>query len=252
MPSDDAVKRLEDRQATVLGVVTDAMIKESVFSLADEAISTFGKVHVLCNNAGVLSPGSASLGIWEISDADWDWVMGVNFYGVLYGIQAFVPHMLKHGESGHIVNTASLGALMPGGGTYGAAKHGVLSLTETLYNDLRTRDAAIGASVLCPGFVNTKIFDAERNRPASLAADDDDTPIIGAAQAAQAMLAEGKDPKVVADIVFDAMEQDNLYILPHPSGDGFVRDRVEHVLQRGGPATMVADVLQSRAEGDAL
>ena len=165
---DRAVAELEQRQHRVIGVVANTMIRESVQALADRAIAEFGKVHIVCNNAGIAAMAGGLKPIWEVSDRDWQWVMGVNFWGVLYGIQAFVPHMLAHGEEGHIVNTASLAGLMPGGGTYGVSKHGVLSLTETLRQSLTTVGAKIGASVLCPGFVNTNIFDAERHRPKEL------------------------------------------------------------------------------------
>lgn len=246
-----AVKQLQQRQAQVLGVVTNTMVQESVHSLAEQAISEFGKVHILCNNAGVVSrAGTPGVGIWEMPNTDWDWVMGVNFYGVLYGLQAFVPHMLEHGEQGHIVNTASLAGLMPGGGTYGVSKHGVLSLTETLYNDLKARNAAIGASVLCPGFVKTQIIEAERNRPSEFTsggADATDEMIAPA----QALIDQGKDPADIANAVFESIEQDRLYILPHPAWDDFVRSRVEHVIARGGTATLdLEDLMQRRTAGE--
>ncbi|MDH3644908.1 MAG: SDR family NAD(P)-dependent oxidoreductase [Gammaproteobacteria bacterium] len=246
-----AVQQLEQRQAKVLGVVANTMVEESVRSLAEQAIGKFGKVHILCNNAGVASTsGTPGTGIWEVPNTDWDWVLGVNFYGVLYGLQAFVPHMLEHGEQGHIVNTASLAGLMPGGGTYGVSKHGVLCLTETLYNDLQARSAAVGASVLCPGFVKTQIVQAERNRPSELAG--------GAADAAAAMVSitqglidQGKDPADIADIVFESIEQQRLYILPHPAWDDIVRSRVEHVIERGGPAALdLDDMMKRRAAGE--
>jgi len=247
-----AVRQLEQRQARVLGVVTNTMRQESVQSLAEQAVAEFGKVHVLCNNAGVASGGGAGIGIWEVPNADWDWVLGVNFYGVLYGLQAFVPQMLAHGEPGHIVNTASLAGLMPGGGTYGVSKHGVLSLTETLYNDLQARNAAIGASVLCPGFVRTQIAEAERNRPAELAGGSADAP-AAAISMVQALIAQGKDPADIAETVLQAIEQQRLYILPHPAWDDFVRARVEHVLARGGPATLdVEAMMRRRAAGEQL
>lgn len=113
-----AVEHFQARQQRVLGVVTDTMRRDSIEELLERSISEFGKVHVLCNNAGVVS-GGESVPIWEISDADWDWVMGVNFNGVLYGMQTFVPHMLSHGEEGHIVSTASVMALVPGVGPTG-------------------------------------------------------------------------------------------------------------------------------------
>jgi len=248
---DRAVRTLEERQHRVIGVVTNTMVKESIEALAERAIAEFGKVHVLCNNAGVATAADPSLGVWEIPDKDWQWVMGVNFWGVLYGLQAFVPHMLAHGEEGHIVNTASLAGLMPGGGPYGVSKHGVLVLSEGLHRDLKLRNAKIGASVLCPGFVNTQIFDAERNRPTELA--------TGAASAAafrevgRAMLAQGKPPAEIAETVFTSVAQDRFYILPHPSWDGTVRARVEHVLSRGAPLTMdFEDLARRRAAGEQL
>ena len=143
-----AVKTLAERRNRVIGVVTDTMRRDTVQALAERALAEFGKVHILCNNAGVVSRNEAARGVWEIPDADWQWVMGVNFWGVLYGLQAFVPAMLAHGESGHIVNTASLAGWLPGGGPYGVTKHGVLSLTETLYSDLRARESKISASVV--------------------------------------------------------------------------------------------------------
>jgi NAD(P)-dependent dehydrogenase (short-subunit alcohol dehydrogenase family) len=249
---DQAVKRLEERQARVIGVVTNTMVESSVAELAERALGEFGNVHVLCNNAGVASLGAGGRGIWEVPAADWDWVMGVNFYGVLFGIQAFVPHMLEHGEPGHIVNTASLAGLFPGGGTYGVSKHAVLALTETLYNDLKARGAALSASVLCPGFVSTRIAKAERNRPAGLEIDQSDVSSEMAA-AAEALIAQGKDPAEIAEAVFEAIAQDNLYVLPHPAWDDFVRARVDHVLDRRGPATMdPAELMRRRAGGEAL
>ena len=246
---DRAVQRLAERQARVIGVVTNTMVRESVDRLAERAVAEFGPVHVLCNNAGVASAGQRGKGVWEIPQADWQWVLGVNFYGVLYGLQAFVPHMLEHGEPGHIVNTASLAGLLPGGGPYGVSKHGVLVLSEGLHADLRARDARIGASVLCPGFVNTRIFDAERNRPEALAtlAQDDDS----AAAVVQAMLAGGKAPAEIAETVVQAIREERFYILPHPAWDDTVRSRVEHVLARGAPAAVDIDqMMRRRAEGE--
>lgn len=248
---DRAVEKLEQRQASVIGVLTDTMLRESVHALADRAIAEFGPVHILCNNAGVAAtrspPGTA---IWEVPASDWDWVMGVNFHGVLYGLQAFVPHMLAHGESGHIVNTASLAGLLPGGGSYGVSKHGVLCLTETLCNDLKARGARIGASVLCPGFVNTNIFDAERNRPEALRTGGGTMPQEMLAAAA-GLLAQGKDPAEIAEAVCESIEQDRLYVLPHPAWDDFVRARVDSVIARGGPATLDFEaIMRRRAAGE--
>jgi NAD(P)-dependent dehydrogenase (short-subunit alcohol dehydrogenase family) len=246
---DRAVREMEERQYRVIGVVANTMVRESVQALAARAIAEFGKVHVLCNNAGIASLNEGAMPIWEISEKDWQWVMGVNFWGVLYGLQAFVPHMLAHGESGHIVNTASLAGLLPGGGTYGVSKHGVLALSESLVRDLKARNARIGASVLCPGLVNTRIFDAERNRPAELATKAAAVP--GTPEMLKAMLAQGKQPAEVADIVFKSIEEDRFYILPHPAWDSFVRERVECVIARGAPFVMSVDEMaRRRAAGE--
>jgi NAD(P)-dependent dehydrogenase (short-subunit alcohol dehydrogenase family) len=243
-----AVASLEERQHRVLGVVVNTMVKESVRALADRAIAEFGKVHVLCNNAGVASGGEAGTAVWEVDGADWDWVLGVNFSGVLFGLQAFIPHMIGHGEPGHVVNTASLAGLLPGGGPYSVSKHGVLALSEGLHRDLKLRGAAIGASVLCPGLVDTQIFDAERNRPANFGRRREAGP--GAAQM-QAMLGSGKKPREIAEIVFDSIREERFYILPHPAWDTYVRARVEHVLARGAPFTLdFEDLARRRAAGE--
>jgi len=247
---DRAVRELEERQHRVIGVVANTMVRESVEALAKRAIDEFGKVHIVCNNAGIAAMAGGMKPIWEVSDRDWQWVMGVNFYGVLYGIQAFVPHMLAHGEEGHIVNTASLAGVMPGGGTYGVSKHGVLALTETLHQNLTMAGAKIGASVLCPGFVNTNIFDAERNRPKELA-----TKAAGdlgmMTEIGRNMLAAGKQPAEVADIVFKSIEEKRFYILPHPAWDPIVRARVDAILARGAPMTMdMEDMMRRRAAGE--
>ena len=162
---DQAVEKVAQRQANVIGVITDTMVKTSVNNLLEEATNTYGNVHLVFNNAGVAAGNSAGKAVWEAPDEDWHWVMGVNFYGVLYGVQTFIPHMLEHGEESYIVNTASLAAVMPMGGSYGVSKHGVLALTEGVQSDLEQRGANIHAGVLCPGFVDTQIFNAERNRP---------------------------------------------------------------------------------------
>ncbi|HEY5645740.1 MAG TPA: SDR family NAD(P)-dependent oxidoreductase, partial [Pseudomonadales bacterium] len=112
-----AVRKIEERQVRAIGVPVNTMLAESVSAAAERAIAEFGRVHLVFNNAGVASTRSAGKALWEVPDQDWDWVMGVNFYGVLYGIRAFVPHMLEHGEPSHIVNTASLAGVLPGGGT---------------------------------------------------------------------------------------------------------------------------------------
>lgn len=247
-----AVQTLEQRQARVLGVTCNTMIEDSVQNLAERASEAFGAVHMLFNNAGVASTAGAGRAVWEIPARDWEWVLGVNFYGVLYGIRALVPHMLAHGEPSHIVNTASLAALMPGGGTYGVSKHGVLALTEGLQRDFMDRGANINASVLCPGFVNTNIHAAERNRPQSVAVEPGKPERVETASAVmQDMLTRGKDPAEIADVVFRSIAENRFYILPHPAWDEFVRGRVEQVLARGPVAGMdMLEIQRRREEGD--
>ncbi len=245
-----AVAELEGRGHPVLGVGVDARSRESVGELARRATERFGHVHVLVNNAGVASMGE-DRGVWEIADEDWDWVMGVNFYGVLYGLQAFVPGMLEHGEEGHIVNTASLAGLLPGGGPYSVSKHGVLALTEGLYRNLADRGAAIGASVLCPGFVNTRIFDAERNRPKELEAPEVQAPNELMRAVGEALIQGGIQPAEVAEIVLRAIQEGDLYILPHPAWDPIVRGRFEGILGRKKPVSVdIEDLMRRRAAGE--
>jgi NAD(P)-dependent dehydrogenase (short-subunit alcohol dehydrogenase family) len=248
-----AVRELEQRQVRALGVVTNTMRKESVGALLERTVEEFGKAHLLCNNAGVATATRAGKAVWELPDSDWEWILGVNFYGVLHGLQVFVPHMLEHGEQSHIVNTASLAGVLPGGGPYGVSKHGVLALTEGLQRDLSVRGANVNASVLCPGMVRTQIFKAERNRP-----DEDATEHGEPDQAARQMMAamqnmldRGKDPAEIADIVFDSISENRFYILPHPAWDEFVQDRVEKILARGPVAvTDMESLLKRQAAGE--
>ncbi len=242
-----AVEHLEARQHRAIGVVTDAMRREAIEALLGRAVAEFGNVHVLCNNAGVVV-GGAHVPIWEIPDADWDWVMGVNFYGVLYGMQTFVPHMLAHGEPGHIVNTASVAALMPGGDTYGVSKHGVLVISEALHRDLRAAGSVIGASVLCPGWVDTKIAEAERNRPSTMASAKNPE---GHALPMGDTLKQGMSPAVVAEKVFGSICEERFYILPHAGWDEVVLGRVNAIVARGAPYELDRDALVAkRAHGE--
>ena len=246
---DQAVEKVAQRQANVIGVITDTMVKTSVNNLLEEASNTYGNVHLVFNNAGVAAGNSAGKAVWEAPDEDWHWVMGVNFYGVLYGVQTFIPHMLEHGEESYIVNTASLAAVMPMGGSYGVSKHGVLALTEGVQSDLEQRGANIHAGVLCPGFVDTQIFNAERNRPGveQTQADTEDPQY----QAAKAMLANGKSPAEIADYVFTAMANKQFYMLPHPAWDEFVGSRTTQILARQGVAKMdLMAMLERSAQGE--
>ena len=227
---EEAVEKLEKQQHRVVGIPADVLIQESVDELFSKSRETFGNIHVLCNNAGIAA-SSGNKAIWEVERADWQWTLGVNFYGVLYGIQAFLPHMIEHGEEGHVVTTASLAGLIRGAGTYGISKHAVRALAETLNSDLVARGAKIRSSVLCPGFVNTNIGKSERNRPTNLTQlqapldDVENSPIM-------ALLRNGKEPSEIADIVIEAIRDDLFYILPHPAWDETLKTYFEEILSR--------------------
>ncbi len=250
------VQQLQQEERNVLGVAVNTMRRETLEQLHDETIAAFGNIHILCNNAGVAGLNDAGFdasgevrGTWEVPDSTWDWVLGVNFWGVLYGIQVFVPHMLEHGEAGNIVNTASVAALIPGGSAYGVSKHAVLTLTEGLYQQFRELGANLSASVLCPGMVNTNIGLAERNRPAEygeqIAVSDETRAGL------LSMLSGGMDPNDVADLVFEAIVEQRCYILPHPAWNDMVRGRVEQILAGGPPINLdFAELMRRRAAGE--
>jgi NAD(P)-dependent dehydrogenase (short-subunit alcohol dehydrogenase family) len=195
------------------------MSEDDVNRLADQAFAAFGNVHVLCNNAGVAAgPEGLRTYAWDSSMADWQWTLGVNFMGVLYGIRAFVPRMLANGEEGHIVNTASLAGLLPGANAYSVSKWGVVCLTEGIYADFKRMGAKLSASVLCPGFINTNIFDAERNRPAEFGPRRDRASLPAERRAELEMMEQllkgGIQPEEVARQVFEAIRDDRFYIIP--------------------------------------
>jgi NAD(P)-dependent dehydrogenase (short-subunit alcohol dehydrogenase family) len=239
-----AVTRLGQEERSVVGIEVNTLQRESIESLRDQAIDRFGNIHVLCNNAGVVSSeDGGSRKLWEIPDATWDWVLGVNFYGVLYGIQTFLPHMIEHGEPGHVVSTSSVGGIIAGSGAYSVSKHGVLSLSEGLYLDLRSINSNVSASVLCPGLVNTNLLTAERNRPDQFGGpsepDPDEPSRVGS-------MDDAMNPSNVAELVWDAIINDKCYILPHPGWDAMVRDRFERILARSEPMGLDFEELSAR------
>ena len=244
-----AVTRLEQEERSVVGIEVNTLQRESIELLRDQAIDRFGNVHVLCNNAGVVSSeDGGSRKLWEIPDATWDWVLGVNFYGVLYGIQTFLPHMIEHGEPGHVVSTSSVGGIIAGSGAYSVSKHGVLSLSEGLYLDLRSINSNVSASVLCPGLVNTNLLTAERNRPAQFGGPSEPDP---REPSRVGSMDDAMNPSNVAELVWDAIINDKCYILPHPGWDAMVRDRFERILARSEPMGLdFEDLSARRAAGE--
>jgi len=233
---DKACDGLHAQGFDVLGMRTDVSQAESVEELAQRTLAHFGGVHVLCNNAGV---GGGFSKVWEATLKDWEWVLGVNLWGVIHGVRTFVPIMLSQGSEGHIVNTASIAGLVPGIRAYSFTKHGVVALSEALYNNLAQTNSHIGVSVLCPGLIDTRIMYAFRNRPARLL----NTPGVqvtdrelARAERVGNMASElGLAPDVVARIVVDAIRKDEFYILTHTRFDETVRTRAEDILQRRKP-----------------
>jgi NAD(P)-dependent dehydrogenase (short-subunit alcohol dehydrogenase family) len=232
-----AEQELRSAGATVLAVLTDVSKAGDVKALAQKTLDTFGAVHLLFNNAGV---GAGST-IWESTLADWEWVLGVNLWGVIHGLRIFVPIMLAQDTECHIVNTASAAGLLPYHpvAAYQVTKHAVVALSEQLYYSLAQRTAKVKASVLCPGWVNTHIMDAGRNRPVELQNPDSDQPaspaleavIQSMRQAAQA----GMSPQQVAEHVFSAIREDKFYILTHPEFKPALQTRMENILQEHNP-----------------
>ena len=225
-----AVEDLRKYQLRVSGVVADVLVEESIQNLFARAKAEYGNIHMLCSNAGV-GAYSGTRAIWEVGKKDWDWVMGVNYQGVLHGFQTFIPHMVEHGEESHLMTTVSLAGLLPGSGTYGVSKHAVMALTEAARNDLLARGANVSVSALCPGFVDTNIDKSERNRPGYLTHQDVSLDESGISPVSQ-LLRRGKQPSEIADIVFEAIKKDVFYILPHPAWDEMLRDRFDQMLSR--------------------
>lgn len=224
----------------VLAVRTNVAIAEDVDLLAEQTLARFGAVHLLFNNAGVALNKSA----WETTVADWEWVLGVDLWGVIHGVRVFTPIMLKQDSPSHIINTASVAGMLStqGMAAYNVAKHGVVTLSETLYHDLKRHGANIDVSVLCPAWVNTGIWDSARNRPDELQNDverksEDDLKLEESARHA---VQSGKvTAPTVADMVFAAIEANQFYIVTHPKIKKWIGLRVEDILQDRQPSPQV-------------
>ena len=188
---------------------------------------------LVCNNAGVSPLGA----VWENTAADWQWILGVNLWGVIHGVRAFAPRLIEK-NAGHIVNTASVAGLIspPGSGAYNVTKHAVVALSESLYHDLRERNSQVGVSVLCPAYVPTGISESERNRPADLPA----SPLSRETEAKKALLKKAVSSgrlsaDDVAAAVVEAVKQDRFYILTHPRIKDAIRARMEDILEERAP-----------------
>ena len=229
-----AVTELRDGGAKVIGVPTDVTDAEQVEELARAAEREFGAIHVACNNAGVGAGGLS----WEAPLETWQWVIGVNLWGVIHGIRSFVPRLIET-DAGHVVNTASVAGLVaaPFMGPYNVSKHGVVALSETLHHELALMAPHVKVSVLCPAWVNTRIGESERNRPANLAVvrSEQDSEMQSALSG---FLANGLDPSAVAARVSEAIRSDRVGVLTHDDDDNWmaaVRHRAQAVTEGINP-----------------
>lgn len=239
----DALDRAEAEMTAagtqVLARRVDVSNAQQMEALAQAVQQRFGAPHLVFNNAGV---GSGGL-VWENSVKDWEWVLGVNLWGVIHGVRLFTPMMLEAAGRdpswrGHIVNTASMAGLLtpPNMGVYNVSKHAVVSLTETLYQDLRLVSDQVGASVLCPYFVATGISQSHRNKPGELAGEKPTrSQLIGRAMTDKAVGSGKVTAAEVAQKVFDAIAADQFYIFSHPRALGNLQSRMEAIVQARNP-----------------
>ena len=222
----------------VLAQRTDVSREDEVKALADAAFARYGGVHLLCNNAGV---GLTRVS-WELTTADWNWVLGVDLWSVIHGIQHFVPRMLGQAEGGHVVNTSSAAGLLstPGMAAYNVAKHGVVTLSETLYGELLAARAKVGVSVLCPAWVPTAIHESGRNRQER----------FGEVKAAEGLSADYEQRMAsavksgrltatdMANEVFAAVMEDRFYVIPHRKINNAIQLRMDDILNLRNPTQL--------------
>jgi NAD(P)-dependent dehydrogenase (short-subunit alcohol dehydrogenase family) len=234
---DEVTAGFKARNTPVVSLRVDVADPDNVEALARLTYESYGAAHLLCNNAGVV-PAGRFRPVWEYPLEDWNWAFDVNMMGVVNGIRSFIPRMLKAGEEGHVVNTASIAGLISGAQTpvYSAAKTAVVRISEALYASLNDMGAKIGVTTLCPGVVQTRIYESERNRPKDL------VPAAGiheeSSEMHQAMLKirpGGLGPDGVADMVHDAVINNRFYCLTTDAFDEQIRHRLDSVLARRNP-----------------
>lgn len=233
-PLESVAEDLRSTGADVFAVTADVSVPSDVDRIGTAAMDVYGSLHVACNNAGVSGGGLS----WEIDLETWRWILDVDLWGVIHGVRTFTPLIIASG-GGHVVNTASMAGLTsnPGMGPYNVAKHGVVTLSETMYVELQMTHPEVGVSVLCPGWVRTRIHESERNRPGE--------PAVEAGESAQGLaalkemvagwIAEGLQPAHVASLVVDAVREGRFWVLTHPEWQGMVRDRVDRMLSGESP-----------------
>lgn len=238
-----AAERLAKEQIKAVPVQCDVTERGAVQRAALETIAAFGKVHIVCNNAGVAVGGPFG----TVRERDWDWIIDVNLKGVIYGTEVFVPLIKCHGEGGHVVNTASMAGMIspPGMEPYSATKFAVVAMSEGWFQQLAPMD--IGVSVLCPGFVRTRIHESGRARQDRYGGQGEVDPGVGATrQAASENVMSGLDPDVVGARVVEAVKANELYIFTHPAMKEFVEARFQNILAAFDCATH-SDALKTKS-----
>jgi short-subunit dehydrogenase len=226
---------LRDSGAEVLALQTDVSKAADMEALAAAAFEKFGAVHLLFNNAGVGAGGF----VWENSVADWEWVLGVNVWSVIHGIRLFVPRMIAQGDACHVVNTASVAGLLSAQlmAVYNVSKHAVVTLSETLFQDLRVAKANVGVTVLCPAFVATGIAKSERNRPADLQVEElTPSQKIAAAATLKAVESGKMTAAEVAAKTFECIRENRFYCITHPKILASVELRLRDILAQRNPS----------------
>ena len=234
-----AEKTLKANGAEVLAVRTDVSKLSDVQALAKNTVDAYGGVHLLFNNAGVNTDISLRKPLWENTIQDWEWMIGVNLWGVIYGVEVFLPIMFKQNTECHIVNTSSMAGLLvePQLVIYAVTKSGILSLSEGLYIQLKEKNSHIGVSVLCPAFVSSRLFEAERNRPASLKNTAELPKSLPTAQLVSQFnkVSPTLSPEQSADIVFKAIREGTFYIFTDPLVQELFRQKSKNILEGKNP-----------------
>ena len=230
---DEVVVGLRDEGFEVLGMPCDVSDAAQVDALRDAAVAEFGTVNVVCNNAGV---GGGGL-LEDLSDNDWQWVLGVNLWGVIHGIRSFLPVLKEHGD-GHVVNTASVAGLFaaPFMGPYTVSKFGVVAISETLFHELKLSGSDVGVSVLCPAWVRTRIHESGRNRPDHLIDHTDGAVPAEGLALLESVIESGMPPEEVADHVLEAILDRRFYVLTHDDSKAAVKARTDALLDGADPA----------------